>query len=41
MRSSFVEEATKSAFAAPEGFGEIERRIYDDTTFVFLKLNPR
>ena len=36
-----VEEATKSAFAAPEGFGEIERRVYDDTTFVFLKLNPR
>ncbi len=36
-----VEEATKSVFAAPEGFGEIERRIYDDTTFVFLKLNPR
>ena len=36
-----VEEAAKSAFAAPEGFGEIERRVYDDTTFVFLKLNPR
>jgi 16S rRNA (guanine966-N2)-methyltransferase len=36
-----VEEATKSAFAPPEGFGEIERRVYDDTMFVFLKLNQR
>jgi 16S rRNA (guanine966-N2)-methyltransferase len=35
-----VEEATKSAFAAPEGFSEVERRTYDDTEFVFLKLNP-
>jgi 16S rRNA (guanine966-N2)-methyltransferase len=35
-----VEEATKSAFAAPEGFSELERRVYDDTSFVFLKLNP-
>jgi len=33
-----VEEATKSAFAAPEGFAEIERRVYDDTEFIFLKL---
>jgi 16S rRNA (guanine966-N2)-methyltransferase len=35
-----VEEAKNSAFAAPEGFSEIERRSYDDTEFVFLKLNP-
>jgi 16S rRNA (guanine966-N2)-methyltransferase len=33
-----VEEATKSAFAAPEGFTELERRRYDDTEFVFLRL---
>jgi len=32
-----VEEATKSAFAAPEGFAELERRRYDDTEFVFLR----
>ena len=36
-----VEEAAKSAFAAPEGFTELERRRYDDTEFVFLKFNPR
>jgi 16S rRNA (guanine966-N2)-methyltransferase len=36
-----VEEAKTPAFAAPEGFGEVERRTYDDTEFVFLKLNPR
>jgi len=34
-----VEEAVKSAFAAPEEFSELERRRYDDTEFVFLKLN--
>jgi 16S rRNA (guanine966-N2)-methyltransferase len=33
-----VEEAKKSAFAAPQAFGEIERRSYDDTEFVVLKL---
>ncbi len=32
-----VEEATKSAFAAPEGFSELERRGYDDTEFVILR----
>jgi len=32
-----VEEATAAAFAAPEGFAELERRAYDDTKFVFLK----
>jgi 16S rRNA (guanine966-N2)-methyltransferase len=31
-----VEEATGAAFAAPEGFSEIERRRYDDTELVFL-----
>jgi 16S rRNA (guanine966-N2)-methyltransferase len=34
-----VEEATKSAFAAPEDFREIDRRRYDDTEFVFLQNN--
>jgi 16S rRNA (guanine966-N2)-methyltransferase len=33
-----VEEAKKSAFAAPEGFTELERREYDDTEFVVLRL---
>ncbi|MGB8400734.1 16S rRNA (guanine(966)-N(2))-methyltransferase RsmD [Bradyrhizobium sp.] len=32
-----VEEAEAAAFAAPEGFEELERRVYDDTEFVFLK----
>jgi 16S rRNA (guanine966-N2)-methyltransferase len=32
-----VEEAKAAAFAAPEGFGELERRAYDDTEFVFLR----
>ena len=33
-----VEEAKVAAFAAPEGFEELERRVYDDTEFVFLRL---
>jgi 16S rRNA (guanine966-N2)-methyltransferase len=32
-----VEEAKAAGFAAPEGFEELERRIYDDTEFVFLR----
>ncbi len=32
-----VEEAADAAFAAPEGFSELERRRYDDTEFVFLR----
>ncbi len=32
-----VEEARAAAFKPPEGFAELERRIYDDTEFVFLK----
>ena len=32
-----VEEAVKSAFAAPEGFAEFERRAYDDTEFIILR----
>ncbi len=32
-----VEEAAKPAFAAPEGFAELERRRYDDTEFIFLR----
>jgi len=34
-----VEEATKSRFAAPVGFTEIERRAYDDTEFIFVRFN--
>jgi 16S rRNA (guanine966-N2)-methyltransferase len=34
-----VEEAVKSAFAAPEGFSELVRRRYDDTEFVILRRN--
>jgi len=30
-----VEEAAKSAVALPAGFSELERRVYDDTQFVF------
>ena len=30
-----VEEAVKSAFAAPEGFAELDRRRYDDTRIHF------
>ena len=33
-----VEEAVASAFAPPQGFVELERRAYDDTEFVFLRL---
>jgi 16S rRNA (guanine966-N2)-methyltransferase len=32
-----VEETKAAAFAAPDGFEELERRAYDDTEFVFLK----
>jgi 16S rRNA (guanine966-N2)-methyltransferase len=33
-----VEEATKAKFGAPEGLRELERRRYDETEFVFLRL---
>jgi len=32
-----VEESKTAAFAAPEGFAELERRAYDDTEFVFMR----
>ncbi len=32
-----VEEAAKSAFAAPDAFTELERRRYDDTEFIVLR----
>jgi 16S rRNA (guanine966-N2)-methyltransferase len=32
-----VEEAAKPAFAAPDGFTELERRRYDDTEFVIMR----
>lgn len=33
-----VEESVSAKFAAPAGFEETERRAYDDTEFVFLRL---
>ena len=33
-----VEEAKAAGFAPPAGFEELERRTYDDTEFVFLRL---
>jgi 16S rRNA (guanine966-N2)-methyltransferase len=33
-----VEEAADAGFKAPEGFEELERRQYDDTEFVFLRV---
>jgi len=33
-----VEEAAKSPFTLPAGFSELERRVYDDTQFVFCRL---
>ena len=32
-----VEEAAKAAFAAPEGYEELERRVYDDTALIILR----
>jgi 16S rRNA (guanine966-N2)-methyltransferase len=32
-----VEEAASAAFAAPEGFEELERRRYDDTALILLR----
>ena len=32
-----VEEAADAAFAAPEGYADLERRRYDDTEFVLLR----
>ena len=36
-----IEEAAQAAFIAPEGFAELERRRYDDTEFVMLRLESR
>jgi 16S rRNA (guanine966-N2)-methyltransferase len=33
-----VEEATAAGFKAPDGYAELERRAYDDTEFVFLRV---
>jgi 16S rRNA (guanine966-N2)-methyltransferase len=33
-----VEESVEAKFAPPEGFDQLERRTYDDTEFVFLRL---
>ena len=35
---AIVEEATDAKFKAPKGFDELERRAYDDTEFVFLRM---
>src|SRR5512135_2113289 len=32
-----VEEAKAAQFTAPDGFEELERRVYDDTEFVILR----
>jgi 16S rRNA (guanine966-N2)-methyltransferase len=32
-----VEEAADTGFAAPDGFGELERRRYDDTELIFVR----
>jgi 16S rRNA (guanine966-N2)-methyltransferase len=35
---AIVEEAVDAGFMAPEGFTDLERRRYDDTEFVILRL---
>src|SRR5947209_3276921 len=35
-----VEEMTDASFKPPDGFDQIERRSYDDTEFVLLRLTP-
>lgn len=32
-----VEEATSAKFSVPEGYEELERRVYDDSELVFLR----
>ncbi|MEA2938497.1 MAG: rRNA (guanine966-N2)-methyltransferase [Alphaproteobacteria bacterium] len=34
-----VEEAAEAGFKAPENFAELERRRYDETEFVFLRMS--
>ncbi len=34
-----VEEAAKAGFKAPDGFVELERRRYDDTEFILIRLS--
>lgn len=36
-----VEEATKANFNAPAGFTEVERRRYDETELIFLRVVPQ
>ena len=36
-----VEEAKAAAFVRPDGFEELERRAYDDTEFVFLRVTAK
>jgi 16S rRNA (guanine966-N2)-methyltransferase len=33
-----VEEASSAGFTPPEDFTELERRDYDDTQFILLKI---
>ncbi len=35
-----VEESKAAGFRPPDDFAELERRIYDDTEFVFMRLGP-
>jgi 16S rRNA (guanine966-N2)-methyltransferase len=34
-----IEEAARSGFTVPEGFSELERRVYDDTELIFCRFN--
>ena len=34
-----VEEAAKSGLAVPEGFSQLERRVYDDTELIFCRFD--
>ena len=34
-----VEEAANAGFKAPDGFVELERRRYDDTEFILIRLS--
>ena len=36
-----VEEAVDAGFKAPEGYDELERRRYDDTEFIILRVGSR
>jgi len=35
-----LEDAMSGKFLPPDGFVELERRVYDDTELIFLRVNP-